>query len=139
MYTVSCPAWYRALRPHTVLACRYHRVLTVSLPCPRRVHTASSEICIAALKYVLPLRNMYCHFEICIATPKYVIQVAFTRSQTITERVDVHYRTRTCRQWAGNGFSVLIPSSYHALTICRRPSAHDLYTDKVLSTLKTLA
>ena len=53
-------------------------------PCPRRVHTTSSEICNAARKYVLPLWNMYCRFEICIATPKYVIQAACTRSQTIT-------------------------------------------------------
>ena len=39
--------------------------------CPHRVHTASSEICNTALKYVLLLWNMYCHSEICIAAPKY--------------------------------------------------------------------
>ena len=98
VHSGSCPTWYRTLRPHTVLACRSHRVLTVFLtvsspcphrvltvsspcphrvltvssPCPHRVHTASSEICNAALKYVLSLWNMYCctkniylHSEIC--------------------------------------------------------------------------
>ena len=42
-------------------------------PCPHRVHTTSSEICIAALKYVFLLWNIYCHSEICIATLKYVL------------------------------------------------------------------
>ena len=115
VYTGSCPAWYRALRPHRIIACRSHRVLTLSSPCAHRllwnmqchseIYIAAlkyvlplwnmychSEICIAALKYILPLWNMYCHSEICIATPKYVIQAACTRSQTITERVDVHHR-----------------------------------------------
>ena len=32
--TGSCPAWYRTLRPHIVLACRSHRVLTVCIPPP---------------------------------------------------------------------------------------------------------
>ena len=73
VHTGSCPAWYRTLRPHTVLACRSHRVLTVSSPCPHRVHTASSEICNAVLKYVMVLWNMYCCSEICIATLKYVL------------------------------------------------------------------
>ena len=62
IYTGSCPAWYRTLHPHTVLACRSHRV-----------HTASSEICNAALKYVLLLWNMYCRSKICIAALKYVM------------------------------------------------------------------
>ena len=118
VYTGSCPAWHRALRPHTVIACRSHYVLTVSSPCLHRVLTVcippplkyvmpllnmycSSEICTAALKYVLPLRNMYCHFEICIATPKYVIQAACTRSETITEGVDVHYRPTNAQVTGG--------------------------------------
>ena len=37
VYTGSCPAWYRTLRPHIVLACRSHRVLTVSSPCAYRL------------------------------------------------------------------------------------------------------
>ena len=36
VYTGSCPAWYRTLRPHTVLACLSHRVITVSSPCAYR-------------------------------------------------------------------------------------------------------
>ena len=66
VYTVSCPAWYRTLRPHRVLACRHHRV-----------YTASSEICNVALRYVLhatpkyvfPLRNMLCSRHMAPAKP----------------------------------------------------------------------
>ena len=36
VYTGSCPAWYRTLRPHTVLACISNRFLTVSSPCAYR-------------------------------------------------------------------------------------------------------
>ena len=34
VYTGSCPTWYRTLRPHTVLACLSHRVITVCIPLP---------------------------------------------------------------------------------------------------------
>ena len=69
-----------------------------------------SEICIAAPKYVLPLQKMYSH-------SKYGIQAAYTHSQTITDRPHIHYRPT-------NGHAMGSPSSYHALTVCRRPSAH---------------
>ena len=68
VFAGSCPAWYRTLRPRTV----YRSSLSFS-PCPHRVHTASSEICNAALKYVLLLWNMYCRSEICIVAPKYIL------------------------------------------------------------------
>ena len=32
-----------------------------------------TEVCIAAPKYALPLRNISCHSEICVATPKYIL------------------------------------------------------------------
>ena len=58
---------------------------------------------------------MYCHSEICIATPKYVIQAACTRSQTITERVDVHYCPTngrvTCSSSLYRPHTVLLPSA----------------------------
>ena len=46
---LSCPAWYRTLRPHTVLACFSHRVLTVSSPCTYRL---LGKMWYAALKYL---------------------------------------------------------------------------------------
>ena len=87
------------------------------------------ETCIATLKYVLPLRNMYYHSEICITTPKYVIQAACTRSQTITERVDVHYRP-TNVQVTGS------PSLYRPHTVLLPSAAVHPRTAKVLSMLK---
>ena len=85
-----------------------------------------SEICIAALKYVLPLRNRYFHSEICIATPKYVIQAECARSQTIIERFDVHYRPTNVQITVGNGFAVLIPSSCIACSYRLPPSIRTL-------------
>ena len=78
VYTGSCPAWYRTLRPHTVLACLSHRVLTVSSPCAYRFlwnMYCCSKISIAALKYLLLLWNMYCRSEICIDAPKYILSL----------------------------------------------------------------
>ena len=43
--SIPSPAWYRTLHPHTVLACRSHRVLTVCIPPP--------------LKYVMLLWNIH--------------------------------------------------------------------------------
>ena len=101
VYIGSCPAWYRALRAHTVIACHSHRVITVCIPLPLKYVLplwnmyCHSEICIAAPKYVLTLRNMYWHSEICIDTSTYVIQTACTRSQTITIQWNMSTAPRT--------------------------------------------
>ena len=69
IYTGSIPG---PVRPGTELSV----LITFSLsfaPCPHRVHTASSEICNSALKYVWLLWSIYCRSEICIAALKCVL------------------------------------------------------------------
>ena len=119
VYTGFCPAWYRTLRPHTVLACRSRRVLTVCIPPPLKYVMllwnmyCRSEICIAALKYVLLHQHIYFHSEICYPDgmhtfANYYYAVQYGHRPT-NGSITASYRPH-----------VLLPSSYRVLTVCHR-------------------
>ena len=100
------------LRPHTVLACRSHRVLTIYISPPLKYVMllwnmyCCSEIYIAALKYVLPLWNMYC----CTKPSLYSKIWAPPHER-------VHHYTVKYGHRPTNGS---ITASYRVLTVCHR-------------------
>ena len=149
------PGLYRVLPglvPNFPVLIQFYLVfLTVSSPCPYRVHTASSEICNVALKYLLLLWNMYFCHEICTAALKYVLlhqnischsEICYSDGMHTLAN---HHHTVFCTVWAppheriNNGLvpaprplTVLIPGSHRVppLVPTRR---------KVLSMSKTFA
>ena len=108
---------------------------TVASQCPHHVHTASSEICNAALKYVLPLWNMYCLSEICIDTPKCVLTLRnmywhseISYSDCMHTLANHHHAVKYGHRPTNGSITasyrphVLLSSSYQGLTVC-----HHLY------------
>ena len=107
----------------------------MSSPCHHRVHTASSEICNVALKYLLLLWNIFCSSEICTAALKYVLmhQNIYCHSEICypdgMHTLAKHHYTVQYGHRPTNGSitasyrpHVLLPSSYRVLTVC-----HGLY------------
>ena len=97
--------------PHRVLTV-YIRVLTVCIPPP--------------LKYVMLLWNMYCCSEMCIAALKYILPL-----RNMLSRRHAHVRKPSLYStiWAPshervhNGLvpaHIILPSSYLVLTVCHR-------------------
>ena len=118
-------------------------------PCPHSVHTASSEICNAALKYVMPLWNIYCHSGIWIATLKYVLplQNMYCHSEICYPNgmytfANHHWEGRRplpTHEHAGNWLVTGSPSLYRPHTTLLPSATVHPRTAKVLSMLKTLA
>ena len=105
----------------------------MSSPCHHRVHTASSEICNVALKYLLLLWNIFCCSEICTAALKYGLmhQNIYCHSEICypdgMHTLAKHHYTVQYGHRPTNGSitasyrpHVLFPSSYRVLTVCHR-------------------
>ena len=88
-----------------------------------------SEICTAALKYVLLHQNIYCHSEICYPDGMHTLA---------NHHHTVHYGHRPTNGSITASYRphVLLPSSYRVLTVC-----HRMYPpgEKFLSMSKTFA
>ena len=145
----SIPGLYRVLpvlEPNSPSS--YSSSLSFS-PCPHRVLTASSEICNAALKYLLLLWNIYCRSEIYITALKILLlhQNIYCHSEICYPDVmytfaNHHYTVKYGHRPTNGSIAasyrppVLLPCSYRVLTMC-----HRLYPpgENVLSMSKTFA
>ena len=97
------------------------------------MHTASSEICNAALKYLLMLYNIFCRSEICFAAMKNVLlhQNIYCHSEicypdAMHTLANHHYTVQYGHRPTNGSITalyrahVLLPSSYRVLAVCHR-------------------
>ena len=111
VYIRSSAAWYRAHRPHTIIA---YRFLAGCIPPPHRVLTGRN----ASLAF-------HSHFGLCTSNIYVSVLWTVSRRHAPVRNPWLRWSTPGYRpspplERSRNGFAFLIPSSYRALTVRRR-------------------
>ena len=118
VYTGSCPAWYRTLRPRIVLACRSQRVLTVCIPPPLKYVMLLWNIYYCSEIYILPLWNMYCRSEILLLHHNIYCHSAICYPDGMHTFANHHYAVKYGHRPTNGSITASYrpPSSYRAHT-----------------------